>query len=119
MKHAIFLSAVTLCFALVAEDEAKVTDAEKQAFIALMKTLPVKGEFFADEGVEKAAPFLRVFLALNEADLKGLDLYPFGALSNQLCGKKERREYIAKNFDTIAHPELKLGFALVLFSTEA
>ncbi len=40
-----------------APTEPLATDAEKKEFLKLIETLPRKGEFFTDEGVEKARRF--------------------------------------------------------------
>lgn len=92
-----------------------VTEAEKKEFLKLLATLPTRGEFFAEEAIPKAAPYTRVILALDEKDLDKRDLYPFLALSAGLMGHKEAREYGAANFSKIAHPQIKLGWAIMLF----
>jgi hypothetical protein len=92
-----------------------VTDAEKKDFVKLLATLPTRGEFFAEDAIQKAAPYTRVLLALTEKDLDNRDPYPFVALSVGLMGHKEAREYAAANFGKIAHPQIKLGWAIMLF----
>src|SRR5262249_40551652 len=95
--------------------DKEVTEAEKKEFLKLLATLPTRGEFFTEEAVKKAVPYTRVLLALTEKDLKNYDLYAFGALSAGLRGHKEARQYAAAHFGKIAHPELKLGWAIGLF----
>jgi len=97
------------------EPEKEVTDAEKKEFLKVLATLPTRGEFFAEEAIPKAATYTRVLLALTEKDLEKHDLYPFLALSAGLMGHKEAREYAAANFGKIAHPQIKLGWAIMLF----
>lgn len=92
-----------------------VTDAEKKEFLELLVKLPTKGEFFTDEAVAKAAPYTRVLLALTEKDLGKRDMYPLLALSSGLSARKEPRQYGLSHFNKIAHPELKLLWAVVLF----
>jgi hypothetical protein len=97
------------------QPEKAVTAAEKKEFLKLLATLPTRGEFFAEEAITKAAPYTRVLLALTQKDLAKYDLYPFFALSAGLMGHKEARQYATANFGKIAHPRLKLGWAIMLF----
>jgi hypothetical protein len=97
------------------QPEKPVTEAEKQEFLKLLATLPSKGEFYTDEAVKKAVPHTRVLLALTEKDVGKGDLYPFLALSSGLAGHKEARQYATANFGKIAHPTMKLFWALLLF----
>lgn len=102
------------------QQEAKpVTDAEKKEFIELVKKLPHQGEFFTDEAVKKASPYLRVLLALTEKDIEKHALYPFAALSRGLCNEKEHREYAVKQFGSIAHPKIKMFWGVILFDEKA
>jgi hypothetical protein len=98
-----------------AQPEKTVTDAEKTAFLKLLATLPTEREFYTEEAVKKAVPYTRVLLALTEKDLKEHGIYPFLALSAGLMGHKEARQYAAANFARIAHPTLKLSWAIMLF----
>ena len=43
-------------------------DAQKKEFIDLLKTLPTKGEFYAEDAIRKAGPYLPVLLSLTERD---------------------------------------------------
>jgi hypothetical protein len=95
--------------------EKAVTDAEKAAFLKLLMTLPTRGEFFAQEAIDKAAPYTRVLLALTEKDLKKYNIYPFLAISAGLGGHKQARQYAIANFGRIAHPQIKLSWAIMLF----
>jgi len=97
------------------QPEKTVTDAEKKEFLKLLATLPHRGEFFAKEAIPKAAPYTRVLLALTEKDLEKFDLYPFFALSAGLMEDKEARQYATANFGKIAHPQIKLGWGIMLF----
>jgi hypothetical protein len=97
------------------QPEKTVTDTEKKEFLKLLATLPTRGEFFAKEAIPKAAPHTRVLLALTEKDLEKFDLYPFLALSAGLMGDKEARQFASANFGEIAHPQIKLGWAIMLF----
>ena len=104
---------------VAAPQEEKVTAAEKKEFLKLLKSLPTKGEFFTDEAIDKAAPYIRVLLALDAKDLEGYDLYPFLALSGGLLERKKQRDYGVKHFATIAHSTLKPFWAVVLFDKKA
>src|SRR5262245_48589405 len=97
------------------QPEKAVTAAEKKEFLKLLATLPTRGEFFAEEAIPKAAPYTRVLLALTEKDLAKYDLYAFMALSAGLVGHKDARQYATANFGKIAHPQLKLSWAIMLF----
>lgn len=97
------------------QQEKAVTAAEKKQFFKLLATLPTRGEFYAEEAITKAAPHTRVLLALTEKDLEKYDLYPFVALGVGLMEHKEARQYIAAHFEGIAHPQIKLSFAVMLF----
>jgi hypothetical protein len=97
----------------------EVTRAEKEAFLKLLAGLPHRGEFFTEEAVDKAAPHTRVLLALTKADVGERDLYAFLALSRGLCGRPGPRAYAVKHFAGIAHPTMKLDWAVMLFNTGA
>lgn len=96
----------------------QVTDLQKQEFLKLIETLPVKGEFFTDEAVAKATPYLPVLFALTEQDLEKYDIYPFAAISSGLAENKEQRAYAVQHFAGIRHPQLKLFWAVTLFNRE-
>jgi hypothetical protein len=93
----------------------QISDAQKKTFIELLKTLPVKGEFFTDEAVTKAAPYLPVLFALTEKDIQQYDVYPFLALSRGLCNHRMHRDYATRHFAEIRHQELKLFWGSILF----
>jgi hypothetical protein len=110
--------ATSLCVAILlasAEPAKDVTDTEKAEFLRELAKLPTKGEFLTDEAVKKAVPWTRVLLALTEKDLEKRDIYPFLALSSGLMGEKEARQYAVINFNKIAHPTIKLAWAMGLF----
>lgn len=117
------MSTAFLCVALAlgqAQPEQPVTDAEKTEFLKLLATLPTRGEFFTSEAIQKAAPYTRVLLALTEKDLaKYSSLYPFYAISAGLLGAKDSRQYALNNFSRIAHPKIKLGWAIGLFRAKS
>jgi hypothetical protein len=96
-------------------EPGNVTSREKVAFIALLKRLPWEGEFVSDAGVAEAAPFTHVMFALTQKDIEEYDLYPFLALSRGLLDRKGQRELGIKHFSKIAHPEIKLAWAAMLF----
>jgi len=96
-----------------------VTDAEKKEFLELLGKLPARCEFYTDEGVTRAGPYLRVLLALTEKDIDKYPFYPFAVLSRQLCDRKEHQVYAVNQFDKIAHPLLKLSWAVTLFNTRS
>ena len=93
----------------------QVSDAQKKEFIELLKTLPHKGEFFTDEAVKRAGPYLPVLLALTEKDIEKYDIYPFAAISRGLCDDKEHRRYATNHFAEIRHPTFKLFWGAMLF----
>lgn len=97
----------------------KITDAQKKEFIEILRTLPVKGEFFTDEAVKRAEPYLPVLLSLTEKDIEGYDIYPFLALSRGLADHKEHRDYAVSHFAEIRHPILKLAWAGMLFDAKS
>ena len=94
---------------------SQISEAQKKQFIQLLKTLPHKGEFFTDDAVKTAGPYLPILLALTDKDIEGLDIYPFAALSRGLCDVKENRVYATNHFQEIQHAELKLFWATMLF----
>jgi len=112
------LLVATLLFTTALVDQ-EVTADEKKEFFKLLTTLPTKGEFFTEEGVKKAIPHTRVLLSLSEKDLEKCALYPFMALSSGLLGHKEPRQYAEKNFAKIAHPTIKLAWAIGLLDDKA
>jgi hypothetical protein len=93
----------------------QVSLAEKQAFIELVKTLPTKGEFYTDDAVRKAGPYIRVLFALTEKDLQGYDVYNFLALNRTLCDDATHRAFADRNFTRIQHPKIKVFWAAMLF----
>jgi hypothetical protein len=113
------LGRVTLIALLVAVPgfaSAQVSDAQKAAFIALLKTLPTDGEFYADAAVTRAEPYLPVLFALTEANLQPFDSYPFVAISRGLSERAKPRAYAIRHFADIQHPLLKLGWAVLVFN---
>jgi hypothetical protein len=98
---------------------SQVSDDQKKDFINLLKTLPHKGEFYTEEAVKKASPYLPVLFALTRKDIKGYDVYPFAAISRGLCEHKKHRDYAVRHFGEIRHPELKLFWAAMLFKAES
>lgn len=96
-----------------------ISDAQKQDFIRLLKTLPVKGEFFTDEAIDKGGHYLPVLFALTEKDIEKYDSYPFLALNRGLCDRKVHRDYAVRHFAEIRHPMLKLGWGAMLFDAGA
>jgi hypothetical protein len=114
----IMLLPVASCFPHHAEahDPAKVTPLQKQMFLEMLKKLPTRGEFFTEEGIQKASPFLPVLLSLNTKDVLEDQLFALLALGRGIHdSKKEHREYAAQHFEKIAHPVIKLGWAINLF----
>ena len=111
-----FLAALLLFAPGQASDQ--ISDLRKQEFINLLRTLPTKGEFYTDEAVLKAAPFLPVLLALTEKDLEKYDIYPFAAISRGLCDHSRHRVYAVRNFGKIGHPKLKLFWGAMLFDSD-
>lgn len=97
----------------------QISDGQKRDFIQLLKTLPVKGEFFTDEAIDKAGRYLPVLFALTEKDIEKYDIYPFLALSRGLCDRKVHRDYAVRHFGEIRHPILKLGWGAMLFDADA
>jgi hypothetical protein len=96
----------------------QISDAQKKEFIKLLQSLPFEGEFYTDEAIQKAGPYLPVLFALTEKDIKKYPIYPFAAVSRGMCDQKRHREYAARHFTEIRHPELKLFWAAMLFDAE-
>jgi hypothetical protein len=97
---------------------SQISDSQKQEFLNLLKVLPSKGEFYTDDAISKAGPYLPVLLALTEKDIEEYDLYPFLAVSRGLCDHQEHRDFAIRNFSTIKHPTLKLFWAVILFDSK-
>jgi hypothetical protein len=104
-----------LFFAPMQAPVNQISEDQKKQFIELLKTLPHKGEFFTEDAVKTAGPYLPVLFALTDKDIEGYDLYPFGAISRGLCDVKEHRLYANTHFEDIRHSELKLLWAAMLF----
>ena len=64
----------------------QISDAQKKDFLNLLKTLPHEGEFFTDDAIKTAGPYLPVLFALTDKDIDGYDIYPFAALSRGVWG---------------------------------
>jgi hypothetical protein len=101
------------------QETKAVTDAEKKEFLKLLSKLPARGEFYTEEAVTEAGPYLRVLLALTEKDIDKYPIYPFAVLSRQLGDRKEHQVYAVKHFDNIAHPLLRLSWAVTLFNAQS
>jgi hypothetical protein len=98
----------------------ETTAAEKKEFIELLRRLPAHGEFFTDDSVKQAAPKIRVLLALTPSDIgKDGEIYPYGAVSRGLCDVKEPHDYALRHFAKIAHPQMQLLWAVMLFDIKA
>jgi hypothetical protein len=93
------------------------TAAQKEQFVHLLGTLPHDGEFFTEASITQAQPYLPVLLALTDADLATLDLYPFLAMSRGLCDRAKSREYVVARFGDIQHSTLKLFWAAMIFDS--
>jgi len=106
-------------FDLPPQGADQVSDARKKEFIDLLRSLPTKGEFYTDEAVVKAGPYLPILFALTEKDIAEYDIYPFLAISRGLCNQSEHRAYAAHNFAKIQHRTLKLFWAAMLFDSDA
>ena len=114
---AAFLTILLMLTPSQASDQ--VSEAQKKDFIELLKTLPFKGEFFTDEAVGRAGPYLPVLFAQTEKDIEKYDIYPFAAISRGLCDQKQHREYAVRHFAGIRHPGLKLFWGAMLFDAAA
>jgi hypothetical protein len=116
-KPAVVIGSIDYEFVLPQQGAAtkEVSDAQKQEFIRLLKTLPKCGEFYCDEAIEKVRPYLPVLFALSEKDLEKLDIYPFLAISQGLLALPEHREYGVLHFADIRHPRLMLFWAASLY----
>lgn len=105
----------------VAETRKVVTEAQKKEFFQLLRRLPkAGGEFFADEGIEQARPYLGVMLAVTPEDVERYwgrdgDVYALLALSAGLADDGPCRQYAVTHFATIRHPTLKLAWGVILF----
>jgi hypothetical protein len=93
----------------------QISDAQKKDFLQLLKTLPYKGEFFTDDAIKTAGPYLPVLFALTDKDIEGYDTYLLVALSAGLCAHENHRQYATTHFSEIKQSELKLGWAAMLF----
>lgn len=111
-----FLAALLI---FVGQGADQISDARKKEFINLLRALPTKGEFYTDEAVVKAGPYLPTLLALTEKDIEEYDIYPFLAISRGLCDRSEHRTYAVRNFVRIRHLTLKLFWAAMLFDSDA
>ena len=134
MQSAVWRLSTILGFVLVMNPVAcpegkPVSVEEKTAFLKLLETLPFKGEFPTDEAIDLVIPQTRVLLALTRKDIeqraKELGgkhddfMYRLLAVSYGLLDRKEPREHGVKHFAKIAHPEIKLAWAVGLFDRKA
>jgi len=110
-----FVVAMLLLVAPQQSGATQVSVAQKQEFLRVLKTLPHKSEFFTDEAIKAAGPYLPVLFALTDKDIEGYDIYPFAALSRGLCDVKEHRNYATTHFGDIQNSQLKLFWAAMLF----
>lgn len=117
MKRILITTIFTILFSAFAfaQTANQISDAQKKDFFKLLKTLPVKGEFYTDEAIEKAQPYLPVVFALTERDIENYDIYPFLALSRGLCDRKVYQDCAVRHFSEIRHPTLKLFWAVMIF----
>jgi hypothetical protein len=97
-------------------DITKVTPTQKKAFLELVMKLPTRGEFFTNEAIQKASPFLDVLLSLNKNDITENQYFALLALGRGLHdAKKEHREFAVKQFEKIPHPVIKISWGIMLF----
>jgi WD40 repeat protein len=116
MKTALLITLlVSFASASLAQDSSA---AQKKEFIDLLKTLPTKGEFYTDESIRRATPYLPALLSLTEDDIEKYDFYPLAAISGGLAREKTNRAYVLKRFAEIRHPQLKLFWAAMLFNAD-
>lgn len=94
----------------------RISDAQKQQFIQLLKTLPTCGDSNCSQAKTNSADLMPVLFALTEQDLERLDINPFAAISQQLANNKEHREYALHHFSEIRHPVVKAVFGARLFN---
>jgi hypothetical protein len=108
---------------------------EKRSFLKLLAKLPHGPECYTDEGFTKAAPYTRILFSLTDdylrrfvderdktdaKDLRNTDLhYLLIALSRGLMEREGPREYGVKHFGQIAHPAIRLAWAVMLFNEKA
>lgn len=107
----LFIVGLTL---LQEQPDKPVTNEEKKEFFKLLAQLPTQGEFFTDEGIKQAIPYTRVLLALTEKDIDANRIYPLLALSGGLMNCKEPRQLGISHFSKIAHPTIKMFWAIGL-----
>ena len=93
----------------------QILEAQKKQFVEVLKTLPHKGEFFTEDAVKTAGPYLPVLFALTDEDIENYGIYPFLAISRGLCDVEEHRLYANNHFADIRHSVLKLIWAAMLF----
>ena len=91
---------------------------KKKEFFQLLGTLPTKGEFFTEEAIRKATPYLPVLLSLTQEDIEKYDFYFFVALTGGLAAEKTNRAYALTHFAEIRHPTLKLFWAAMIFRAD-
>ena len=117
MKRIIITAIFTILFSAfaVAQTANQISAAQKKNCIELLKTLPVKGEFYTDKAITKSQHYLPVLFALTEKDIENYDIYLFLALSRGLCDRKVHRDYAVRHFSKIRHSTLKLFWAAMLF----
>ncbi len=115
-----FLIALALGLGQAPKD---VTDADKQGFFKLVSNLPTMpaghAAVFTEESVKKAAPFVHVLFSLSEKDMEKKEIFPLLILTWQLAGVDTARQYGAKNFERISHPQIKRQWAFGLFQQNA
>jgi hypothetical protein len=104
-----------ILMSLTIQENSSVSKQQKEAFIQLLQALPTKGEFFTDEAVKEAGPYISVLFALTESDVENYDLYGFLAISRGLSEDAKYRRFGVQNFNKIQHKKLKLFWAAVLF----
>lgn len=111
----LFLLAIFSC--LMAQPAQEISIAEKKKFLKLLEKLPKDSdnEFFTEEAVTQAAPYIAVLFALTEKDVDENHIPPLLALSRDFCDREESRSYGLKHFAAIQHPIVKLFWAAVLF----
>ena len=107
--------AITLILAFAIPSPAQDSSAaQRKEFLELLKSLPIKGEFYAEESIRKVTPYLPVLLSLTQEDIEKYDFYFFAALSAGLSTEKTNRSYVLTHFAGIRHPTLKLFWAVLL-----
>ena len=100
---------------------SEITPEQKEEFVKLLRTLPTRAEFFADEGIRMTKPYLPHLLSFTEEDVKRFfdgEVYAIAVLSTGMAEDADNVARAAASFREIGHPVVRSIWARAILDTQ-